>query len=109
VIKGNLSSFHQWNVFVISSWKANLGQILHFYFYFWHKWKEFIAKTNKNNKPLEWEEHHHVFGTLIDEAPLRPIITSPNKTTYFNTNNVVPTPALIKLLGKFFFCLKSFF
>jgi hypothetical protein len=46
--------------------------------------------------------------TLIDEAPLRPIITPPNKATCSDTNNLVPTQTLIKLLEKFFFALKGF-
>jgi hypothetical protein len=37
--------------------------------------------------------------TLIDEVPSRPIIIPPNKATYFNTNNLVPTPTFIKLLN----------
>ncbi len=75
---------------------------------FWHKWKEFIAKKNKNSKPLEQEERHHALKTLIDEAPSGPIITPPNKATYSNTNNIVPTPILIKLFKKFFFALGVF-
>jgi hypothetical protein len=51
--------------------------------------KKNIAKINKNNKPLEQEEHHHTFRTLINEALSRPIITPPNKATYSNTNNLV--------------------
>jgi hypothetical protein len=46
--------------------------------------------------------------TLIDEAPLAPIITPPNKATYSNTNNLVSTLALLKLLEKFVFHPRGF-
>jgi hypothetical protein len=39
-----------------------------------------------------------MLGTLIDEALSRPIITPLNKATYFDTNNLMLTPMLIKLL-----------
>jgi hypothetical protein len=68
-----------------------------------HKWKEFIVKRNKNIKLLEQKERHHAFETLIDEDVLGSIVTPLNKATYFDTNNLVPTVALIKLLKKFFF------
>jgi hypothetical protein len=57
-------------------------------------------KRNKNSKPPQREEHHHKPKALIDEVPSRIIITSPNKVIYSNTNNLLPTPALIKLLEK---------
>jgi hypothetical protein len=94
--------------------KLSLAQkVVHFwvlFFFFWHKWKEFIAKRNKNSKPPEREECHHTLETLINEAPLGPIITPPNKATYSDTNNLVPTSVLIKLLKKcfFFFALGVF-
>ncbi len=78
------------------------------YYYFWHKRKELIVKRNKNNKPPKLEECHHVLETLIDEASLGLIITPPNKVTYSNTNNLMPTPTLIKLLKKFFFHPRGF-
>ncbi len=58
-----------------------------------------IIMFGKNEEFIvRWEECHHVLKTLIDKAPLGPIITPPNKATYSNTNNLVPTPTLIKLL-----------
>ncbi len=73
------------------------------YIFFWAQMKRFIVKRNKNIKPLEQEERHHAFETLIAEDVLGSMVTPLNKATYFDTNNLVPTVALIKLLKKFFF------
>ncbi len=69
-----------------------------------------IIMFGKNEEFIvRWEECHHVLKTLIDKAPLGPIITPPNKATYFDTNNLVLALALIKFLYKFFFGLRGFF
>jgi len=59
--------------------------------------KRIHHKEKQEQQTSNHEEHHHTLGTLIDKVPSRPIIIPPNKATYSDTNNLVPTPAFIKL------------